>query len=300
MGEPRADVIEVTDNWSSRPAMPTRRAGLVTASVNGIIYAIGGNNSSGSLATVEAYYPNSSLIPWRTRAGMSQPLAHSNGAAVINGKIYVTGGYYLSNNERVAMKTNRVYDPAADTWTYRADIPRESYGGASAVINGKMYVYVTFGPDGNWDAALYRYDPATDSWTERARPPAVQQGAAVGVINGKMYLAGGFSGKLSPVATLTFYNPGTNTWRIKAPMPTARGGATGRAINGKLYVAGGSVGLSLEALGVTEMYDPATNSWSTRADMKTPRYAAGSAVVNGKLYVLGGYGGNRTNEAYTP
>jgi N-acetylneuraminic acid mutarotase len=115
-----------------------------------------------------------------------------------------------------------------------------------------------------------------------------------------MYLAGGFSGKLSPVATLTFYNPGTNTWRIKAPMPTARGGATGRAINGKLYVAGGSVGLSLEALGVTEMYDPATNSWSTRADMKTPRYAAGSAVVNGKLYVLGGYGGNRTNEAYTP
>jgi N-acetylneuraminic acid mutarotase len=299
--DPRADVVGVTNSWATRASLPSGRTGVVAAAVDGVIYAIGGKSGGQSLAKVVAYYPGmAGFTEWRSKAPLPESAAHFNGAAVIDGKIYVTGGYNLLSNEPYLRNWNLRYDPEANTWSSLAPLPQLAYGGVSAALNGKLYVYVVYGPDGNWQAALYRYDPATDTWTERANPPAIQKGATSGVMNGKLYIAGGFSGPAAPVATLTMYNPATDTWRTKAPMSTARGGATGRAINGKLYVAGGNKALSLEPLALTEVYDPATNSWSKRADMKTPRYAAGSAALNGNLYVLGGYGGTRTNEMYIP
>lgn len=54
---------------------------------------------------------------WRTRASMPTPRLEA-GAAVINGKVYVVGGFSGS-----ALTTTEAYDPATDTWTTRADMP---------------------------------------------------------------------------------------------------------------------------------------------------------------------------------
>jgi N-acetylneuraminic acid mutarotase len=232
--QPRPDVASLASNsWAGRPDMPTPRSGLVAASVNGIVYTIGGF-ADGVRTTVEAYNPNSStFIVWYLRAALPAARAYSNGAAVIDGKIYVTGGWYQAGDDRIPTRSVYRYNPAADTWTARKDLPRASAGGVSAVIGGKLYVYVA-----NWgeaEAYLYRYNPSTDGWTQRAKPPTVQHLAAVGVIDGKMYVAGGYTNKPA-VATLSVYDPASNSWSIKAAMPTARAAVTGRAINGKLYV----------------------------------------------------------------
>jgi Kelch motif protein len=82
--------VEAPNTWHVRAPMPIGRYGLVAATVNGIIYTIGGRSLSGGGRTVEAYHPNAStLIPWLPKASLPAARQSPSGAAVINGKIYV-------------------------------------------------------------------------------------------------------------------------------------------------------------------------------------------------------------------
>jgi len=306
-----ADEI-VPNSWTRRIRMPTARTGLVAAKANGIIYAIGGRDGV-ALQKVEAYDPNTNtLVPWIPRAPLPAARELPNGAAVINGKIYVPGGLTSLG----PTKSLYVYTVASNSWTTKASMPIRSHGGAAAAIDGKLWVIATPAGEGGFytnETRLFRYDPATDTWSEREPAPHHHHRAAVGVINGKIYVAGGMTKTLrnevtyeyepETFAELDVYDPATNVWTTKARMPTARWGAAGGVIDGKLYVAGGR-GTGPSPLTTMEMYDPATNSWAVRAKMLTAREGAGAAVVGGVMHVLGGKGGPdtgalKTNEAYT-
>ena len=302
----------VPNSWTRRIGMPTARAGLVAAKVNGLIYAIGGRDGT-ALPKVEAYdFNTNTLVAWRSRAPLPAARYLPNGAAAINGKIYVPGGTTPLGPTRSLF----VYNTATNSWTTKASMPNRSYGGAAAAIDGKLWVLATpEGADGFFTdpTRLFRYDPATDSWSEREPAPHHHHRAVVGVINGKLYVAGGMTKTLrnevtyeydpEPWGELDVYDPATNVWTTRRSMPTPRWGAAGGVIDGKLYVAGGR-GIDPSPRSTMEVYDPATNSWAARAKMLTPREGTSAAVVGGKLYVLGGTGGPdsdalRTNEAYT-
>ena len=84
--------------------MPTARSGLGVTVVNGLLYAVGGSNSSGFLATVEAYDPATNT--WTSKA--SVPTRRSGvGVAVINGELYAVGG----GNTAGALATSEGYQP---------------------------------------------------------------------------------------------------------------------------------------------------------------------------------------------
>ena len=81
--------------WISKAAMPTRRSGFATATLNGLIYVIGGVDANAPVtpkppvSTVEIYDP--STDSWTT--GTSMLVARSGQmAATANGKIYAIGG----------------------------------------------------------------------------------------------------------------------------------------------------------------------------------------------------------------
>jgi N-acetylneuraminic acid mutarotase len=302
----------VPNSWTRRIRMPTARVGLVAAKVNGIIYAIGGSDGA-ALQKVEAYDHNTNtLVAWTPRAPLPAARHLPNGAAVINGKIYVSGGLTPLGPSRSLY----VYNAASNSWTTKASMPIRSHGGAAAAIDGKLWVIATQEGEGGFftgPTRLFRYDPATDTWSEREPAPHHHHRAVVGVINGKLYVAGGMTNTLrndvsyeyepEPWAELDVYDPATNVWTTKRTMPTARWGAAGGVIDGKLYVAGGR-GTDHSALSTLELYDPATNTWAARAKMLTPREGTGAAVVGGVFHVLGGTSGPdsdalRTNEAYT-
>jgi len=298
--------------WLTKAKMPTARRAFVAASVNGVVYAIGGARDSTTqdengydrpidapLRTVEAYYPNTTtLVAWRLKAPLPARRARANGASVIAGKIYVSGGRYRKDDADSVAKSLFVYTPSTNTWEQKADMPAPSFGGVQAVIDGKLYV-VAANPEGGVDANhLYRYDPAADSWFELAPAPHHHWGGVAGAIDGKLYVAGGFADKQS-LAYLDVYYPSQNMWSTKAPLPTPRGGAAGRVAGGKLYVVGGFSGNTL--LTRMDAYNPATNSWTRKASLPKARYSAAAAVANGILYLLGGTTGNgivATNEAY--
>ena len=61
---------------------------------------------------------------WVPKAPMQQARANL-GVATVNGKIYAIGGIALkyqdnSRRESVDVATNEEYDPATDTWTFKA------------------------------------------------------------------------------------------------------------------------------------------------------------------------------------
>jgi N-acetylneuraminic acid mutarotase len=309
---PGPDLAETVPNsWTRRIRMPTARLGLVAAKVDGVVYAIGGSDG-GALQTVEAYKPNTStLVAWTPRAPLPAARQLPNGAAVINGKIYVPGGTTPLGPTRSLF----VYTVASNSWATKAPMPIRSHGGAAVAIDGKLWVLATPAGQGGFytnPTRLFRYDPATDTWSEREPPLYHHHRGAVGVINGKIYVAGGMTNTVldettyqygpEPWAELEVYDPATNVWTPRASIPTARWGAAAGVIDGKLYVAGGR-GTDLSVLSSMQMYDPATDTWATRAKMLTGREGAGSAVVGGVFHVLGGTSGSDTgaldtNEAY--
>jgi N-acetylneuraminic acid mutarotase len=286
----------VLNSWMSKQSMPTARFGSVTATVNGVIYAIGGRNLDVSLATVESYNPNLTLFSWKAKASLPAPRAWVSGAVTINGKIYVPGGV---GADFAPTNTLFLYRPATNTWVQKASMPVNSYGGAAVAINGKLYVVT---PTGN-NTLLHRYDPATNAWTARATGPVGHYHPVAGVINGKLYVAGTLGSNNQPSHLVSMYDPATNSWLAKAAMPEDQIGAGGRVMNGKLYAVGGyDEEPYLGARSIVYAYSPATDSWVKRASMPAPRGWVSVASANGLMYALGGHRNLplATNQAYIP
>ena len=151
--------------------MPVARSSHTAVVVDGKIYVVGGeigDDEDGAVITdrVDMYDP--AADSWQQMAAM--PTArNSHAAAVVDGKIYVSGG--LSRRAEY-LDALEAYDPVADTWTTLASLSEARAFHTSAVINGKLYVF------GGW-AGVYGsrmdlvevYIPASNSWARAADLP---------------------------------------------------------------------------------------------------------------------------------
>jgi len=133
------------------------------------------------------------------------------GSAVVDGKIYVIGGAPFQYGGTTVVEE---YNPAADTWTRRADMPTARQGLVAAAVDGIIYaIGGNCGqPIGDVDlSTVEAYDPATDTWTKKADMPTARSliGAAACVVDGQIYVSGGStrigfllrSGSLPPSST---------------------------------------------------------------------------------------------------
>jgi N-acetylneuraminic acid mutarotase len=293
-----------SNTWLTRADMPsTERYWMATATVKNsagesILYVIGGKTdpgdcecNGGSLSKVQAY--NVATNTWSYRASLPLPLYSTNGAGVINGKIYVSGGVVSYRNHR---KELYMYDPATNTWSRKHDMPLPSWRGVTGVINGRLYVLpgcAQSDVDGcslQVPLVFYRYNPVTDRWTSLPAPASRHIDGVAGVIGGKLYVAGGVDGTHAS-SRVDVFDPTTNQWMSKAPIPEGQFGAAGAALAGKLYVIGGRTPV-FTPVGWNSVYDPVTDTWTRRASLPTARagIAASRVVRNGqpRIEVVGG------------
>jgi N-acetylneuraminic acid mutarotase len=270
-----------TERWSLAAAMVPNAAG------QSIVYTIGGATSTGgSLSKVMAY--NVATNTWSYKASMPVPLYWTNGAGVIGGKIYISGG--LSGNKEYR-DVLFMYDPATNRWTQKQAMPNTTFRGVTAVLNNKLYVVTGCDQEDCAEfepRALYRYDPVTDTWARLPPPPHTHNWAVGGVIGGKFYV--------TSFGNLDVYDPVGNTWTTRASMPSPCWLGGGTALGAKLYVIGGfrrnSDGSITTNVRTVTVYDPGTNTWTTRAPLPTGRsdIPAVRVVVNGqgKIEMIGG------------
>jgi N-acetylneuraminic acid mutarotase len=290
-GVQQVAAVEIAaDTWTQKADMPTARHYLGSAVVDGKIYVIGGAPvQCGITKAMEEYDPASDI--WMPRADM--PTARLGvRAAAVDGIIYAIGGWAgdTATCWGELLSTVEAYDPAADTWTTKTDMPTTRSHSAIAVVDGKIYVIGGQG-DGNIIlSAVEAYDPATDTWTTKADMPTARWTAAC-VVDGRIYVFCGnttWDGPEGTVPTVEVYDPATDTWTQASDMPRARNRHTASVVDGKIYIIGGGDWPVAFRSPVVFVYDPATDTWTTAADFPTPRLDYTANVVDGKIYAIGG------------
>ena len=160
--KPHLETVEVydpgTDTWAKAENMNCARCSAAIGVVNGEIYAIGGLGSSPVqdpsdfyLSNVEVFNPKTNQ--WQERTEMSAPKALHT-ASVIDGKIYVIGGYFSKDGEFKKLSTIEIYDPTTDHWIQKSDLPIGKWGHKTEVIDGQIYIF-----GGGPATSVQVYDP---------------------------------------------------------------------------------------------------------------------------------------------
>jgi N-acetylneuraminic acid mutarotase len=188
---------------------------------------------------------------------------------VVNGKIYALGGW----QKGVVISPSPVeeYDPVADKWTKKPDMPGAACGlcaGVVKVVDERIYAI------GGWDGEDYvssvrEYNPVTGVWTELGDMLTPRAYLSASVVDGKIYAIGG-SGEGIKLSTVEEYDPVKDKWTKKVDMAFARYGLCTSVVNGKIYAIGGARGIPDEALSAVEEYDTGFASKSVEATGKLP------------------------------
>jgi N-acetylneuraminic acid mutarotase len=226
---------------------------------------------------------------WSRKAFM--PTARVAPAAdVINGKMYVVGGFGNGGS----FTTLEAYDPSQGTWQSLApmSIGRGRLGASG--LNGKLYVAGGFG-DSNAGTAFEVYDTATGQWQTLPVLKSSRYGCASAFIGNKLYVVGGTT---DPIRSMEIYDLATGAWSYGEPVPTQRFLLAAATVNNKLYAIGGAV--DGQNRGVLEVYDPVADSWARKSSMPANANSSeiAAAVYNGKILVTGGFGS--TISVYDP
>jgi N-acetylneuraminic acid mutarotase len=302
-----SELAALSGSWTTKADIPddphidVTTAMLPTSGGQSSLYVIGGRSSGSGVSSVRMYQVGRNS--WIRRAEYPIRVYSTNGAGVVNGKIYVSGGLTEFHTTRHELY---MYDPATNVWTRKRDMPDYTWGGITGVINNKLYVLTCTMQDDcytvNAPLNLYRYDPATDQWTDLGLSPAQHRPPMGGTIGGKLYFTGRSD---AGAALLTVYDPGTNQWTSRTPMNNARFDGAAATLGAKLYILGGweqHDGNNVHVRTVN-VYNPASDSWTKAAPMPTDRtgYSAERVVLDGKprIEVVGGAKpGN--NQQFTP
>lgn len=165
--------------------------------------------SFGSSATPTA----SPGLLWRTKASMPTPRLEA-GAAVVDGKVYVVGGFSGS-----ALTATEEYNPVTDVWTTKADMPTPRRSPVVAAVNNNIYAiggmdYIDVNQV-TYSYATEEFDPSTNTWNSKASMPVENsvnpilgnRFIAGTAVNGKIYITVFNNAGAPPISSMFEYDP---------------------------------------------------------------------------------------------
>jgi hypothetical protein len=265
--------------WLPVAQLPTAREDLSVAGVDadGRIYAVGGRDASGPLATVEAYDPKTntwSLAPSLTtaRSGLGASLGG-------NGALYAIGGA-TANGPSAAVEQliagASAWSPAAPLATARTGLAVGHSEGLILAVGG--------------DAAGTAEAFDLSRWT--ARPPMPTPRTAFGFGppfgNDQPLFAVGGRVPGGAVSTVEAFHVKANQWVTAEPLSTARYGlAASPGGDGRLWAIGGTDGTT--ELATAEAYSSKAGRWSKLPPLALARHGLAACLgSDGRLYAVGG------------
>ena len=153
--------------WLALPSMSIGRFGGAAASVDGLLYVVGGQDDTDlpeapSLADAECYDP--STREWRELPDM---IFERTGcaAAGVDGLLYVVGGCDSDNN---VLSSVECYDPSTGQWRELPEMSVARCWCAAASFDDILYVVGGEGADDSILASAECFDPSLGQW--RALP----------------------------------------------------------------------------------------------------------------------------------
>ncbi|RKU20580.1 hypothetical protein C6500_08435 [Candidatus Poribacteria bacterium] len=295
------------EDWKLMTELPTKRWEFSTAVVEDKIYIIGGSlfeNRAGpfGLSTVEVYDPQTNT--WQRGADMPTPRTNAK-AAVVDGTIYVFGGYNSKDkflqNWKMADHVE-AYDPLTDTWTQKKEMPISRFYFGLGVVAGKVYLIGgTTGLGEGQEQRMDRvdiYDPATDTWAKGPKMPTRRNPGGVAVVSTRIYVIGGEGWPLPRVwgadqflGSIEVYDPINRQWEKKKDMLEIKNWFPSVVVEGAIYLIGGYTHEGgLQEVATVNVYHPRTETWREISALPNPLGPFDAATVNGKIYVFGSLG----------
>jgi N-acetylneuraminic acid mutarotase len=204
-----------------------------------------GYGQSGRLGDFWEYDPQADH--WTKKASMPGLPRDHCGAFAIGAKAFVFGGTSGEGASTVYLREVWEYDPSADRWMRKADLPEAVGEPACFVLDGKGYMGTgLYGPDfSQLSQHFWEYDPQGDSWVAKTDFPGAGRYAAVGFsLAGKGYIGTGIASysesATTPFSDIWEYDPAGSSWtKISDFSGGARGAAVAFVLGSDVYVGTG-------------------------------------------------------------
>uniref|UniRef100_A0A7N4NNC7 BTB domain-containing protein n=1 Tax=Sarcophilus harrisii TaxID=9305 RepID=A0A7N4NNC7_SARHA len=211
-----------SNKWILVAPLNEKRTFFHLSALKGHLYAVGGRNAAGELATVECYSPR--MNEWSYVAKMSEP-HYGHAGTVYGGLMYISGGITHDTFQKELM----CFDPDTDKWTQKAPMTTVRGLHCMCTVGDKLYVIGGnhFRGTSDYDDVLSceYYLPALDQWTPIAAMLRGQSDVGVAVFEDKIYVVGGYSwNNRCMVEIVQKYDPEKDEWHKVFDLPESLGG----------------------------------------------------------------------------
>ncbi len=297
-------------DWELKTQLSTERITFATAVVGSKIYLIGGTlyadvkrgkavRGPYGISTVEVY--DTQINTWQRVADMPTP-RHGAKAAVVNGTIFVFGGWNGKDGDFANRKypvSVEAYNPQTDTWIEKKDMPVSRVEFDIGVVDRKIYIIggaIRSDGGGERIGRVDVYNPAIDTWVKGREMPTPRSSLGVGVVSNRIYAIGGRGWppvRIGPHLTVVEeYDSTSRQWRKRGDMLDTKDSFATVVVRDSIYLIGGVIwkGVGYEYLASVNVYDPQKDTWSDLPAMPIPLLPQGAEAVNGRIYVFGGSG----------
>jgi len=206
-------------------------------------------------------------------------------SAIIGSRIYLLGG----NLGATVVTRMDTYDIPANAWNTAPPMLQTRTDPATAVINGKLWVFGGFSQFGGvYLDSIEVFDPATNGWTMLSlRMPEKREVFAAAADSNGVFLIGGQEGSTSLASSnILFLSLSSNVWTTNTVLPEPRLRAYSCLVGGRIYYIGGAIrGTNSNRV---DIYDIASDTWRIGTPLQQARAYHTVSVVGSSVYVIGG------------
>ncbi|KAK7489369.1 hypothetical protein BaRGS_00019313 [Batillaria attramentaria] len=269
----------LTNEWFEMPDMNIARTAVGAASLDGLLYAVGGECAVAETADDTLYLRHTEcydpvLKQWFRKSDMCTARSFVAVAAV-GGYLYAIGG----EDRAASFSTVERFEPKSNAWTEAPSMKGKRAGAGVTVCDGKIYVAGGYDKILHTDrASMECFDPDTQEWTLTAEMEKARSGLALVALDHFIYA---FGGRFRPTDQyfdlVERFNTVTRQWTTIRPMQKPRAWAGVAVFDNRIYVCGGFDGQN--RLSDSEVYDPEIDQWTWISNMIVPRAGCGAAVV---------------------
>ena len=172
--------------WQRETAMPGPKASFQLVALDGLLYAIGGEDGTDGVFIFDP-----TTRSWNVIGAPAEITRRGAAAVTVDGHIYFIGGV----DDGVVTGRVDIFDPETGSWTIGPALPEPRAGHAAAVLEGE--IHIAGGRSESLSTTLSSHlslDRDGGRWLEEPALESPRTDAAMVAINGELMVIGGGAG----------------------------------------------------------------------------------------------------------
>ena len=263
--------------------LPVPRTEVSGATWNGALVVLGGLTMDGKASNLVHVY-DAGAARWDPAPSLPEPVHHA-GAAVLDGRLYVAGGYTDGPSGWIPVAAMRSLGPGENAWRDEPPLPGGPRGALGLAATDRFLVAAGGEANGTPLARTEVFDPTARAWREGPNLFRPREHLAAATLDGRAYIIAGRTGSEGNFTIVESLDPERDRgWREEPELRDSRGGIAAATVDGRLCVAGGEeAGGTIESIECLE-----ADHWERVGSLERPRHGLAVMDLDGQLHVVSG------------